>query len=417
MISISLSPNTEKDDILLAFKLIFQPWRWRDGKEVKLLEEKFAEFIGEKKENVFAFNSGRSCLMAILSSLEKKGEVLLQSFTCNAASNPIIWSKLKPVYVDCKEDSFNIDINDLKRKINSNSRVVMVQHTFGLPAEMDKIVEICHEHNLILIEDCAHSLGAKYKGKKVGTFGDAVFFSFSRDKIISSVYGGMVTIKNKEMMEKVKSFYNKTNFPSKFWILQQLLHPILMNCLIIPTYSFFGKYFLILLQYSHIFSKAVHWKEKRGLKPSYFPKRMPNALAILALNQFGKISRFNRHRKEIANFYRQSFEKEILKKEKFQLPLDSDQVYLRFSLKHPQAHNIIKKSWKENILLGDWYTTPIAPHDTRLEKVGYKKGSCPKAEKLSKQTFNLPTHINISEKKAEKIMDFIKKTVSKGNLK
>ena len=140
----------------------------------------------------------------------------------------------------------------------------MVQHTFGMPANMDEIIAFV-EHNLILIEDCAHSLGAEYRGKKVGTFGKAAFFSFSRDKVISSVYGGMV-VTNDLPCRKTSTSSGRIWLSIYFWIFQQLLHPILMNYIILPIYNFLdlGKYFLVLSQWLHILSKAVHWKEKRG---------------------------------------------------------------------------------------------------------------------------------------------------------
>jgi len=400
-ITISLSPNIEKDDIWLALKLVFCPWKWtrlRQGSGGQELENEFRKYLGVKY--AFAFNSGRTCLMAILKSLdlEPKSEVLLQAFTCNAAVNPVLWNGLKPVYVDCDENTFNIDIENLKKKITSKSKVVIVQHTFGLPAEMVKISEIVKQNNLILIEDCAHSLGAG-----VGMSGKAAFFSFSRDKVISSVYGGMVVTNDDQLGQKIRKFQEESGSPSRFWILQQLMHPILMSLLILPTYSILGKYLLVLFQWFRILSKAVHWKEKQGKKPSYFPKKMPNALAILALNQFKKLERFNKHRKEIANFY---FEN--LKNSDFELPEKDNSIFLRFTIKHPKAHDIIKKMWKKNILIGDWYTIPIAPDDTDLDKVEYKLGSCPKAEKLSKITLNLPTHINISKKEAKKIIEFLK---------
>ncbi len=410
-ISISLSPNTEKDDILLAFKLLFQPWKWKKGKEVNFLEEQFKKYL--KIKYAFSFNSGRSSLMAILNSLglKREDEVLLQAFTCNAAANPIIWSGLKPVYVDCDEETFNISVEDLKNKITPKSKAVMVQHTFGLPADMNKILEICRQNNLILIEDCAHSLGAVYRDKKTGTLGQIAFFSFSRDKIISSVYGGMIATDDEELAKKIGEYQNKIGHPSVFWIKQQLLHPVLMNWLILPTYRVLGKYLLVLFQYLKILSKAVHWREKRGRKPGYFPKKMPNALAVLALRQFKKIEKFNNHREKIAEFYR-----EQLKNSSFELPLDSKQVYLRFSIKHSQVHNIIKKAWKNNFLIGDWYTSAIAPADTKLSKMGYKIGSCSKAEKLAEETFNLPTHINISAKDAGKIVEFLR-NIDYGNKK
>ncbi|OGZ18861.1 MAG: hypothetical protein A2175_02400 [Candidatus Nealsonbacteria bacterium RBG_13_42_11] len=433
LISISLSPNVEKDDVLLAFKLIFQPWRWKKGKAIEELEKEFKEYLDVK--HAFSFNSGRSSLMAILNSLglEKDSEVLLQAFTCNAAVNPIIWTGLKPVFVDVNEKTFNMDAEDLRKKITLRRdsgqapRVVMVQHTFGLSADMDEILEICQKNNLILIEDCAHALGAKYKSKKVGlpadlsaearrteaetsakagTFGKAAFFSFSRDKVISSVYGGVAVTNDGDLAEKIKKYQEKSGFPCYDWILQQLLHPILMNWLVLPIYSIFGKYLLILFQWFQVLSKAVHWKEKRAMKPYYFPKRLPNALAILALNQFKKLEKFNRHRREIANFY----SRELLNT-KYRIPdtkyLDSH-IFLRFSIKHPKAHEIIKNAWRKNLLIGDWYTTPIAPHDTKLDKMQYISGSCPTAERLAKETLNLPTHINISKEDAQRIVEFLK---------
>jgi len=411
-ISISLSPNTEKDDIWLAFKLLFQPWLWKSNMGENCsrpieLEEEFKRYLGVKY--AISFNSGRSALTAILNSLglEQGEEVLLQAFTCNAAVNPILWAGLKPIFIDCDEKTFNIDIEDLKRKITQKSRVVMVQHTFGLPAEIDEILGICQKNNLILIEDCAHSLGATYKGRKIGTFGRAAFFSFSRDKVISSVYGGMAVTNDDNLAKKLRDFQKKIGYPSYFWIFQQLLHPVLINWLILPTYRILGKYLLIIFQWLQILSKAVHWKEKRGKRPGYFPKRFPNTLACLALNQFEKLEKFNNHRKEIANFYYNE-----LKDTSFELPPNLDdrkQTFLRLTIKHPKAHQIIKKAWSKNLLIGDWYTIPIAPHDTKLDKMKYEMGSCPKAEKLAREVFNLPTHINISKKEAGTIVNFLKK--------
>ena len=182
-----------------------------------------------------------------------------------------------------------------------------------------------------------------------------------------------------------------------------------------PIYNFLdlGKIFLILSQWLHILSKAVSWGEKRGLKPDYFPRALPNALALMAQNQFNKLDTFNAHRKKIAEFYYKE-----LANTKFILPARASQtggpqkngIFLRFSIQHPKAHEIIYEAWhKENMLLGDWYTTPIAPDDTKLEEMKYNIGSCPNAESLSKTTLNLPTHINISMDDAQRILNFLKK--------
>ena len=409
-ISISLSPNIEKDDILISIKTLFLFWKWKNGKEIKILEEEFKKYFNVKY--AFSFNSGRSSLFAILKSLnlKEKDEILIQSFTCNAVANPIIWNKLKPIYVDSNKDDFNINIFDLEKKITSKSKIVIVQHTFGLPADLDSIIKICKENNLILIEDCAHCLGAKYKNKLVGTFGDFAFFSFSRDKVISSVYGGMVIINSSEYGENLKKIRDQFPFPSYYFIFQQLIHPILLNFIVLPTYNLFkiGKVLLIFFQNTKILSKAVHKKEKRGEMPNYFPKKMPNGLAILALNQFKKIEKFNSHRKKIAEIY---YEK--LKDTQFILPkkfIERENIFLRFTIRDNNSKEIIKKLWSKNILIGDWYTSPVAPIDTNLEKLEYIN-DCPNSKLLSEETLNLPTHINIKEKEVKKIIKFLKKEI------
>src|SRR3989344_32957 len=409
-ISISLSPNVEKDDVMLALNLIIRPWLWKGGKGIKELESQFKKYLGVKY--AFSFNSGRSAFFAILKSLELRqdDEILIQSFTCNAVPNPIMWAGLKPVYIDCRKDDFNIDADKLSEKINTRTRAVVVQHTFGMPADMDKIRAVCGSNNLILIEDCAHSLGAEYNGVRVGSHSKVSFFSFSRDKIISSVYGGMATTNDAEVAKKLENFREQFGQPSNCWILQQILHPILLNYLILPLYNLLdlGKIFLVLSQWIHILSKAVSWKEKRGEKPDYFPKAMPNAMAVMALHQLNKLNKFNEHRLKIADYYYEN-----LKDTRFELPGNfpsRKSVFLRFTVEHPKAHDIIYEAWhKQNILLGDWYTTPIAPFDTNLDEMHYKKDMRPIAESLAKKTLNLPTHINISLKDAERIVNFLKK--------
>jgi len=407
-----LSPNTEKDDILLALKLLFQPWRWKTRENNSLLIEKeFKEYL--KIKYTFSFNSGRSALMAILNSLglEDNDEVLLQAFTCNTAVNPIIGAGFKPVFVDI-DDTLNLDLEDLKRKITSRSKAVMVQHNFGWPAKIEEISKIAKENNLFLIEDCAHSLGANYKGKLCGTFGEAAFFSLGRDKIISSIFGGMAVTNSEKMREKLKEFQEKLDYPSNFWIFQQLLHPILMNWKIMPSYvihPFLGRMVLGVFHQLSVLSKAVYKKEKKGEIPPQFPKRFPNALAILALNQFRKLNRFNVHRRKIADFY----EKEL---KRFNLPLAKSRegiepTFMRYPvLIEKETDEILREARKRKIYLDDgWRKSVVIPPDTDIRKMRYISGSCPRAEKVAKSILNLPTHINISKKEAEKIVELIKK--------
>jgi dTDP-4-amino-4,6-dideoxygalactose transaminase len=412
-ISISLSPNTEWDDVRLAMRLFFCPWQWKKGNTPQTLELEFSSQL--KLGPCFSFNSGRSCLLTALEAIGIKNgdEVIVQSFTCNAVINPILKLEALPVYVDIAED-LNIDIHKIEEKITSRTKVLIVQHTFGMPCQIDAIKEICKNHNLILIEDCAHALGAKINNDYCGSFGDFSFFSFGRDKVISSVYGGMLCVNNSKFLEKTKEIYQRTEWPSLAWIGQQILHPILTNLLILPLYNIFiGKAIMALAINFNILSKSVTDDENKGKLPSYFPKKMPNGLAILALHQIHKLERYNNHRRELALYYTQELahnsDFELVYKNVSQEVLP---VYLKFPLfcKNKKIkEKLMAKMKAQNVYLNDgWRDSAIMPPTTELSKMQYLSGSCLRAEKLSQEIIYLPTHIRVSKKDAEKIVCLLK---------
>lgn len=392
-IFISLSPNVEKDDLSLVERLILQPRKWKNGMATAQLEKSFRDYF--KVSEAIAFNSGRSAFLAILRALDiKKGdEVLLQAFTCNAAVNPILKIGAKPVFIDIDE-SFNIQPEDLRKKITNKSKAIVVQHTFGVPAKMREIMTIAKENNLLVIEDVAHGLGSKYNGKFCGTFGDASFFSFGRDKIISSVFGGMAIAKNKNIVEKIRDYQREIDYPSHIWILQQLLHPILINYFVLPGFylnSFLGKLLLVFFQKFKILSKAVYEKEKEGELANYFPKKLPNALALLACHQFEKLDRLNNHRKNMVAIYNSyGFDAQRINQ-------DTEPVFMRFSVLVGNTDEKLETFRKKKIFLNDgWRKSSVVPKGTDLAKMNYL-GDCKRAEDVANRIINLPTHINISE--------------------
>ena len=397
---ISLSPNLEKDDIKLVKKILLQPQLYQKNNYLKQLEEKIKTRFGFKY--VFLTNAGRSAFFLLLKALNfpKDSQVAIQGFTCNAAINPILWNDLKPLYIDI-DDSWNLDVNDLERKINPKIKMVVIQHSFGFPAKIEMVKKICQKLHLFLVEDLALSLGAKYKGKYCGLYGDAAYLSFGRDKVISSVFGGALVTNNKNLAEKINYLYQKLPYPSIFWTYQQLIHPLITYNLL-PFYYFKITRFLIWsFQKLGLLSKAVIPPENRGKQPTIFPKKLPNQLAALALNQLEKLERFNQHRKRIAQIYQQKLSLDQ------KINPNSEPIYLRYNILSNNAQKIIKTLKKEGIYLGDWYTKPIDPKNTDLKKFNYQKGICPYAEKIIGKVINLPTHINISENEAKRIVEMI----------
>lgn len=402
LIYTSLFPNFEKDDVSLCFKLLFSSLK--KGEHIKELELKFQEKFNFNQ--CYSFNSGRSCLMAILETMNvKKGdEIIVQGFTCNAVINPIINIGAKPIFVDLK-NNLNIDEKKIQSFISSKTKAIIIQHTFGWPAEIEEIKDICKDNNLYLIEDCAHALGAKYNNKYVGSFGDASFFSFGRDKIISSVFGGMVVFNNPLL--KIKEY----DFPSNLWTINQLLYPILMEYIFLPLFRFkIGRLFYSLMFELNIFSlRSVNKKENQGLLPNYFGKKMPNALARLALNQLNKIDRFNEKRKKAAKLYFKEFKSTPIKTIFSEHYDNKDPIFLKFPILVENPEMILRKLRKENIFLNDgWRETVIVPPLTNQKIMKYE-GNCLLSESMSKKIISLPTHAKITEENIKKIASIVKK--------
>ncbi len=406
-IAISLSPNLEKDDVLLALKVLSAPWIWKDEKTVQRLEKEFLKLFPEGYF-ALAVNSGRSAEELILraNNIGNGDEVIVQGFTCVAVPNSVRWAGATPIYADVNEN-YNLSSSSVRDKVSDKTKAIIIQHSFGIPADVEAIKRVLPE-GILVIEDCAVALGAKLQGKAVGTLGDIAFFSFGRDKVISSVFGGMILIKENKTYEKLKYLRDTLPKPGYGWVLQQLLHPVLM-AFIVKTYTMgvgkvtLGKGFLVFSQKFGFLSRAVYQSEKSGGNPGFFPEKMSAALSKLALNQLLKLERFNSHRREIAEYYYSS----LINTDLILPDKSPEAIWLRYPILHPKAVDLFNFLQKRKILVGDWYRKPIVPVNN-LSKIGYRKGSCTNAEKMSKEILNLPTYPTLSLEDAKKVVELTK---------
>jgi perosamine synthetase len=396
-ILISLSPNTQKDDVTLALKILFSPVHWYEIASVRKLEKQFAKRFG-KGYKALAVSSGRGALSLILRSvLRGKGDVALQALTCVAVPNSIISAGFNPKYIDI-DKSLNISAKDLRGKINKKTKAVVVQHTFGIPADISKIKKIARKNDLLLIEDCAVSLGAKYKGKEVGKWGDVAFFSFGRDKIMSSVFGGMILVRDKRKYEKIKKERDRLTYPKPQWLVKQLIHPLIMS-LVIPLYFVgfgkftLGKMILFLSQKAGLLTKAVFKVEESGKMFEAFPAKMPGSLAKMAINQLTKVDLYNKVRKRKSAYYHKALR---TNKRTELIKVRGEPVWCRYPVIVSKKNNLLECAKNRNVLLGDWYKQVVTPVSD-LHKVRYVKGSCRRAEKASWKLINLPTYPTMPE--------------------
>jgi perosamine synthetase len=184
-------------------------WISSKGEFIGRFEKAFADYVGVNHATTVSNGT-----VAIHLALESIGlcpgdEVIVPTFTYIASVNTIIQAGATPVFVDSLEATWQINPEDVKAKITPRTKAIMVVHLYGLPCDMDALLEICREYGLYMIEDCAEAFGSRYKGKHVGTFGDIATFSFFGNKTITTGEGGMVVARDKNLIDKVYHLKNQ----------------------------------------------------------------------------------------------------------------------------------------------------------------------------------------------------------------
>jgi len=176
------------------------------GENVNEFEKEFADKVGSR--SAVALSSGTAAIhLALKAAGVDEGDIVFcPSLTFSASANPIIYQNATPVFIDSNYETWNMCPKALKEAFEKypDVKAVIVVHLYGLSADMDKIVELCNEYNVALIEDAAESLGTYYKGKHTGTIGDYGVFSFNGNKIITTSGGGMLVSDNKERVAKAR---------------------------------------------------------------------------------------------------------------------------------------------------------------------------------------------------------------------
>ena len=194
------------DRELNAVKEVIESKWLTSGPKTSEFENAFQNFLGN---DVYAI-AVSSCTAAIHLAiaclrLEDDDEIIISGLSFVAALNIVELNRLKPIPADCKSFAdWNVSVDDIKNKITSKTRAVLIVHFAGHPCDMDAICELCKEHKLKLIEDVAHAIGAEYKNQKCGTFGDIACFSFFSNKNLSVGEGGMIVTRHKNIYDDAK---------------------------------------------------------------------------------------------------------------------------------------------------------------------------------------------------------------------
>lgn len=195
--------TVDDEDVRAITDVLRSDWL-TTGPKVPEFEHAVARYLGCR--HAIAVNSGTSALDIAIQSLalEKESEIITSPFTFAATSNSILFNRLTPVYADIIPGTRNINPDDIIRKITAKTRAVLIVDYAGQPCDLAQIREICREHDLILIEDACHALGASYRQKKIGTLSAMTIFSFHPVKAITTGEGGMVVTDDDRYAEKMR---------------------------------------------------------------------------------------------------------------------------------------------------------------------------------------------------------------------
>ncbi|MGH9422555.1 MAG: DegT/DnrJ/EryC1/StrS family aminotransferase [Thermoanaerobaculia bacterium] len=193
-------------------------WVSSEGPYVRRFENAFAAAAGCRFG--IACSSGTTALHLLLAAygLEPGDEVIIPAFTMIATANAVAYTGATPVLVDAEPDTWNIDVDLVKRKITPRTRAIVAVHTYGHPADADPLRALAKKHGLLFLEDAAEAHGAVYRGRSIGSLGDAAIFSFYGNKIVTTGEGGMITTNDEDLAKLARQLRGHAISPQRhFW--------------------------------------------------------------------------------------------------------------------------------------------------------------------------------------------------------
>lgn len=217
-LSIPMSPPDITEEDVQAVAEVVRSGRLALGPKMEEFESLMAGYVGVN--HAVAVSSGTAALHLIAAALGigPGDEVLVPSFTFAASVNVILYVGAVPVFVDIEPDTYNLDPEDLKRKVTPNTKAIMVVDVFGHPAEWDEILKVAEKYGLKVIDDSCEALGAEYKGKKLGQFGNAAAFAFYPNKQITTGEGGIIVTNDSEIADLCRSLRNQGRGKMGAWL-------------------------------------------------------------------------------------------------------------------------------------------------------------------------------------------------------
>lgn len=355
-----------KEEIKIAIDEVLESGNYIMGPTVKKFEESLAEYCGVKY--AIGVANGTDALLLTLDALGigPGDEVITTPFTFFASAEVVSQLGATPVFVDIDPDTYNLDVTKLEAAITSKTKAIIPVHIFGQPTDMDEIMEIANKYNLYVVEDACQAIGATYKGKKVGSIGNAGCFSFFPTKNLGGYGdGGIIVTNDEELARKVQ---------------------------ILRVHGSYPKYYHSMIGYN---------------------SRLDALQAATLQVKLKYIDQWNQKRREKADFYSQS-----LKGLPIQLPFikaEREAVYHLYIIQTEYRDELIQYLKENGISSGIYYPVPLHRQEVYAD-LGYKAGSLPESEKAALGTLALPLYPELTTEDQEHVISVVKEFFArKGN--
>ena len=373
-------PLIEEDDIAEVVDSLRSNWITK-GPKTNEFEKQFAEYIGVK--HAIAVNS---CTAGLHLSLVAAGlgagdEVITTPMTFASSANVIIHTGATPIFADIDPVTMNIDVNEIRKKITPRTKAIIPVHIAGHPCELDEIMELAREHNLFVLEDAAHAVYTQYKGKLIGSTGNATAFSFYATKNLATGEGGMVTTDDDTLAEKIR-IMSSHGMSRNAW----------------NRYTATGSWYYEVLY------------------PG-FKYNMTDIQAALGITQLAKLERMQGIRLEIA----ERFNEEFSKMPELEIPVTKDYArhawhlyILKLNLEKLSIDRteFIEELKKEQIGTSVHFI-PLPMHPYYRDTFGFKKGDFPQAETTFERIISLPLYPKMSKQDTEDVIEAVQRIVGR----
>lgn len=378
---------------------------------VSRFEKAFAEWYGVR--SAFGFWKGRVAIYAILRAMGVKegDEIVLPGYTCVTAVNPIKVIGATPIYVDIEPVTYGMDPDKLEEKITKKTKVIFAQFTYGLPPELDAILDIANKHGIPVMEDACQGLDSYYKGRKAGSFGAAAAYSMQWTKTFTLGIGGFATTNDPKLAESFESLRPQVCSPT--WKENALLttERCVNRAINFPTTIAMLRTLFRWLVDRRLLVGSSTTEEAKGRPQSdpHFFKAMGPGQGRAGLAQIRWYLDANlRHRRKMREVYDR-----LLAERGFPVPMIPDHMdpaLVCYSVRVSDKAGAIAAARRRLIDLGDWFDQPLHRCRVKPDVYDYHEGMCPEAEKAVREVVNFPTHTRANERIAAKCVDLVCET-------